>query len=460
MTCVRGNGGGTCQHICCQQICWLCYDVGMTRIDDMPRKLVKAGANWVDGERFFDRETEIQGLTERVGDRNHTLLTAQRRMGKTSLVRELLRRLDEDGDFATVFVDLEAANDAADAIAEIAIQSKGLASVWDRTLTSFANRLGNVINRIEEVGLSELKVKLRAAIDAGNWQLSGDQVFEALASCDKPVVLAIDELPILVNRLLQGHDYQFTPQRRQTADEFMSWLRKNAQAHRNSITLIVSGSIGLEPVLRKAGLSAQANIFAPFDLKPWSAETSIDCLDALARTYGIDLPEDVRREMCSRLGWCVPHHVQQFFDHLHEHLRSSGKNVATVEDVELVYERDLLSVRGQIDLEHYEGRLRMVLGDGLYRLALEMLTEAAINDDGVLTNGDLKLYRDALPTSDAVEGDPIGDVLYLLEHDGYLERRAEGYVFLSRLLEDWWRARHGQYFTPIADRQSATNAMS
>ena len=28
----------------------------------MPRKLVKAGANWVDGERFFDRETEIQGV--------------------------------------------------------------------------------------------------------------------------------------------------------------------------------------------------------------------------------------------------------------------------------------------------------------------------------------------------------------------------------------------------------------
>ena len=74
----------------------------------------------------------------------------------------------------------------------------------------------------------------------------------------------------------------------------------------------------------------------------------------------------------------------------------------------------------------------MVLGDGLYRLALEMLTEAAINDDRVLTNGDVKLYRDALPTSDAIEGDPIGDVLYLLEHDGYLERRAEDYVFLSR----------------------------
>ena len=69
-------------------------------------------SNWVDGDRFFDREVELQLLRERVENGTHTLLTAQRRMGKTSLVRELLRRLDEDGEFATVFVDLEGAMDA------------------------------------------------------------------------------------------------------------------------------------------------------------------------------------------------------------------------------------------------------------------------------------------------------------------------------------------------------------
>ena len=40
-------------------------------------------------------------------------------MGKTSLVRELQRRMAETGDFEVVFVDLEAATDPADAIAEI-----------------------------------------------------------------------------------------------------------------------------------------------------------------------------------------------------------------------------------------------------------------------------------------------------------------------------------------------------
>ena len=102
-------------------------------------------------------------------------------MGKTSLVREFLRQLDDEGDHATVFVDLEAANDPADAIAEIAIRTKSVQTAWRRIGSFFANHLRDVRDRIDEVAVSELKVKLRAGIDAGNWQHQGDQVFAALA---------------------------------------------------------------------------------------------------------------------------------------------------------------------------------------------------------------------------------------------------------------------------------------
>ena len=47
---------------------------------------------------------------------------------------------------------------------------------------------------------------------------------------------------------------------------------------------------------------------------------------------------------------------------------------------------------------------------------------------------------------------PLPDLLYILEHDGYLEPHGEGLRFVSKLLEDWWRTRHQAYFTPIALR--------
>lgn len=112
----------------------------------------------------------------------------------------------------------------------------------------------------------------------------------------------------------------------------------------------------------------------------------------------------------------------------------------------------MLSVRGQIDLEHYETRLRLVLGSGGYRTALELLTEAAVGG-GAISDEKVLLYRQrekTVETGAREQSAPVEDVLRVLEHDGYLERQVGGYRFLSGLLEDWWRGRHGQYFVPIA----------
>lgn len=332
-------------------------------------QLKKAGANWVEGDRFFDRAAELEALMERVRDGTHTLLTAQRRMGKTSLVRELLRRLGEEGSVETIFVDLEATTTPADAVAEIAAESRSIQGSWSRIRSRFANVLqGLEIDvTVDALAIPEVRVKLRAGIDAGNWRQKGDEVLAALAGNERPVVLAIDELPILVNRLLKGGDYRITPERKQAADELLSWLRKNGQVHRGRVCMILSGSVSLEPILQQAALSAHANIFSPFDLKPWDENTALDCLSALAETYGLDLSLTVRQGMCRRLRCQVPHHVQQFFDNLHEDLRRAGRSEASLEDVDRVYNGEMLGPRGQMDLEHYESRLKMVLGTEGYR---------------------------------------------------------------------------------------------
>ena len=264
-------------------------------------------------------------------------------------------------------------------------------------------------------------------------------------------MLAIDELPIFLNRVLKADDFRITPERREVADLFMSWLRRNAQAHRDRISIVVSGSIGLEPILGQAGLSAQANFLSPFELNPWSHRTAAKCLAALSRGYGLQISQDVAAAMCFELRSCIPHHVQHYFDQMHEHLRREGRTEARLEDVELVYRRHLLGVRGQVHLEHYEGRLKMVLGDAGYGTALELLTEAAVND-GFLTHHIVELYQKSLSDNTSAECPSISEILYILEHDGYLETAENGFRFASKLLEDWWRTRHQEYFTPIAER--------
>ena len=371
-------------------------------------------------------------------------------MGKTSLVRELLRRLKGEGRFETVFVDLEDIGSAADAVVEIGIQSRDVQGAWRRIKAGFANVLNEVGELVETLSVGEVRVKLRAGIDPGNWRQKGDDVLAALAQNELPVVLAIDELPILVNRMLKD-DYRITPAGRREVDEFLGWLRKNGQDHRDRICLIVSGSVGLKPILHQAGLSAHANIFSPFELKPWDQKTALDCLAALAENCQFNLPLAVREDMCRRLRCLVPHHVQRFFASLDEDLRLAGRRQAVLEDVERVYESEMLSVHGQADLDHYESRLKLVLGPEGYRDALDLLTEAAVHA-GVLRRGAIVRYGAWFRARAAADPIPIDDVLRVLEHDGYLKPQGDDYRFVSGLLENWWHARHGRYFVPLERR--------
>ena len=265
----------------------------------------------------------------------------------------------------------------------------------------------------------------------------------------------IDELPIFVNRMLRGDDDRITPDRKRETDVFLGWFRKNGQEHRGRICLILMGSVSLEPILRQVGLGTHANIYSPLDLKPWDEETALACLVALAETYGLELPLAARQDMCHRLRCLVPHHVQRFFDKLQEHLRRAKRRKVSLEDVAQVYTGKMLSVRGQVDMDHYESRLKLILGVEGHRVALAMLTEAAVSN-GVLRREAIDQYHEYFRARTKAEPVRVADVLLALEHDEYLAPQGEDYRFASGLLEDWWRTRHGRHFVPIRQHFAPT----
>ena len=131
-----------------------------------------------------------------------------------------------------------------------------------------------------------------------------------------------------------------------------------------------------------------------------------------------------------------------------------GRTDASPEDVERVYRDEMLSVRGQLDMQHYEGRLEIVLGNAGYPIALEILTAAAVlgrlNDEGIDA---YRAHFSARADGDRAGVPSVDNVLHVLVHDGYLERQEDGYRFVSKLLEDWWRNRYGRNFEPAVKGQ-------
>jgi uncharacterized protein len=428
------------------------------------KKLKKEVGNWVSGEeRFWNRETEIPHFIELLESGAHVLLVAPRRVGKTSLMREVARRIE--GRFTCLFIDLQKAQSPADAMAELAYATRPHQTLFARTREAFKNTLSNV----ESLGNDELMIKLRDGFSS-SWQARAKRLLEDLAGAEKPVVIFMDELPILVNRLLHNAEGRKTPETVREAEMFMSFLRAQAAEHQGKLRFVIAGSIGLQPILRAAGISATVNNFTSFLLEPWDNYTAIGCIQALANDSNVKLDDGVPQRMVSLLGSCVPHHVQMFFNYLYTDARRSGQNPAiTLEDVDRVFQRSMLSTRGHKELSHFEERLSAVLSPDDLDLALDLLTEAAVS--GKLTDAAIAiLVEDATepplrpigflpslsnPSMTREQREQVRHLIDIFEHDGYLQREGDDFVFVSRLVCEWWKARHKIGFVTANERRGA-----
>lgn len=395
---------------------------------------------WVAGANFFNREAELQILESQVSEGNHVLLTGQRRMGKTSITHELGRRLKAKG-WIFLFTDVEGATDPEDVITAIAKAAHPVRSLKAR----FVDTLGRWFkNNVEGINAFEFGVKFRDRLNAGNWQHHGEQLIRECAAHDKPILLVMDELPIFLKRISDTDG--------ERVDVFLSWLRGVFQGlEGDSLALIVSGSIGLEPLVRRLGIPDRINYLYTFRLGPWSHEDSVECFKRLAESQELRIDDGVADAVYEKLGIGIPHHVQSFFARLRDFAIMQHRGRVTMKDVDEVY-RKLLGPAGQNDLIHYETRLKEGLDEESHTIAREILDKAATQD--VFTNHARQtLERQYSQTCDDVRG-RIVEALDILEHDGYLEAGDDGYRFPSRLLKDWWSARFRDHYTPLETRLS------
>lgn len=419
-------------------------DANKIRGSDGRPRLAQEVGNWVSGERFWDREHEIATLTRLLREGAHVSLVAPRRVGKTSLMRELARRLD--GEFTCLHVDLQVCSTPEDVVVELSLATRRHRSLWSRTMEVFRN----VLSDVESLSADTIALRVRDGV-AGDWRAKGNRLLEELASSDGALAVFVDELPILVNRLLRGPNHEVDPQGIARADSFLSWLRGATIRHRAAIRFVVAGSIGLEPVLRQGRLSATLNTFTPFELEPWDAETARGCLHALANHYGLLLEELASQRVVARLGCCVPHHVQLFWSHLHDDARRRRATAIDTDDVDRVYRRRMLSSRGHVELSHFEDRLRLVLGPRDWPFASDLLTEAAVA--GTLTAASARRIADDFRQDGISGASDLRNVLGILEHDGYLRPVEDGFCFVSTLVRDWWKGRFEFGFVPVSERK-------
>ena len=302
----------------------------------------------------------------------------------------------------------------------------------------FAKAVKDVLGRLSAtVDTGVLRVELKSAIGR-EWSHAADQLqarLSRLPDAGHNLLIIVDELPILVSRMLR------TGGEIRDAELLMSWFRQLRQAPelRERICTLAGGSIGLEGVLRRAGLSGSINDLVPFRLDSWSRSTATEFLNSLAQSYEFTLDDASVTRLLDLLRDPVPYHVQLFFSSLRDVCGGDAAGVSP-EAVEQCFSERLTGASGTAYLDHYATRLEIALDEHEQAMAVGILQIACRRTRGA-TPAELEDLRRS-------DERTYGAVLRDLEADGYLRQEDGRLEFRSNLLREWWRKHYGRRIAP------------
>lgn len=396
-----------------------------------------------EGDDFFDRVVERAQLW-RVLPSNHVVLSAPRRLGKTSLLKKLVQEAADHGLLAR-YVDLQSVTDAGQLIEAMERQFP------EETVKAHVKRAAVAVKAWFS-GIERIKVELPVASgsfeietrDGGeqvSWQREARRLQARLSP--EPVFIVLDEFSVFLARLLEHDAAQ--------AVELLAWLRAWRQQTAICCRILLSGSISLNALLERHGLQTETNDCFDFKLKAFAPDDAVDMLLHFSQREGWCLAVAEAQALSDRAGWLSPYYLMLLLEHSIQaamaRLRQGvpcGQPLTAI-DVDQAFDQ-LIGQRSVF--VHWYRRLDDVLTPGqdvefarrvLARLSrtVKGITQSTLMEDTPVAQ---RGHQEVSQTTLAARA----RVLLLLEEHGYVVSEGQRVLFQSPLLRQYWKKNHAQ----------------
>lgn len=392
------------------------YNKSVVRIENIIGKPVQ-------GQNFFGRDAELEEL-QAISEREHVLMLAPRRVGKTSLLHALVKRVDGDGSTIGVYASVAAATNETQFVQTVL--SAIYATKRGRKLKPgiVARALG-IRRRVKGVKIAGSGLDLEPQTPP--WQEDADRAFAAIVTSKVPLLILIDELPVLVLALAKSDPSGVRVR------AFLQWFRNLRQHPAGATTLrfVLAGSIGLDNVTRRHQLTDTINDLRLWPLGPFEPPAAHEFLGRLASSYKLELDPELRSAICGAAEWLIPFHLQVIFGALREHARAARP---TTDMLQSVIE-SLLDRRTYFS--YWDERLHDSLGAPSDTIARALLALCARTPEGATLNAMSQAIAPLIP--DIVErANALKWIVDVLANDGYLVEQDGRWRFRSGLLRRYW----------------------
>jgi hypothetical protein len=377
----------------------------------------------IDPSQVYGRDGLVTELWQRL-EQISVLINAERRIGKTSVLRKMLKE-GAPGWFP-ILLDLERYHSADEFAVAVYEQAQQYLSRWKKA----ANTARKIYEEHEFgdfkkiTGRRPWKALLIAAIH--------DLVSEKAET--RPVFLW-DEVPYMIAQIRQADGEQ-------SALEVLDTLRSLRQEYPD-LRMVFSGSIGLHHVLgtiRDGRMSSEpVNDMYAVEVPPLAFDDAVELAKDLIQGESLG-SSDARKAaaVIAEEADCFPFYIH----HIVAGLRKDGLP-AEAETIRALVRRHLVDANDPWDLGHYRTRIPVYYTKGRNAELVGLILDALAIAQESITVTDLRNTINSW-SSEFDDKDELVRVLRLMERDHYLGRDLEGRVgFRFPLIRRWWALDRG-----------------
>ena len=372
----------------------------------------------VEGEDFFGREKEIR-KANRLLDSNHSLLlSAPRRIGKSSLAKRLIEEKKQQG-WKCVYIDLEETT-TEEGFLRLVIEAFKKNGIWKQFTEGMSKGLVSVLDRIEKVTIGGV-----VDFNIGKREDQEDlyKNLKDLIKHDEDTFVVVDELTLFLGILKKSENGA------EKVAFILNWLRSLRQVSRTSVRWLFCGSVGLRNFTSAMNLGYTINDLMEFGLGELTREEAEGLLSGLCRSEDMEMSEELISYTLDKLHWNIPYFIQVIFSKLSEEYEDEVRK----ESIDIAYDKlcseNYLSTWSErlVEYGEYEVPARQIL-KSLSTQSAGMERDTMLN---VLMTGQDVSKVEAVDYM-------LSKVLEMLENDGYILKMDSIRTFRSPLLRDYW----------------------
>ena len=379
-----------------------------------------------DGEnKFFPRDKIIKKIWDKLERGEDILLTAPRRVGKSSILHYIKKNPHEG--YIVKYLSVMGIDDANLFFKQIYTTLLENDEIYGLTRNYFEKSKTNIkdlIKRLRSFGIDGIE------LDGKEHIVYYEEIIKLLKSLPKEtkkVVFLFDEFPEVVSNIARHN--------KNDAIKFLQDTRDLRQLnHDADIQFVITGSIGLKQVVRQlTNDSNLTNDLTSIEIPPLNNEEAshlIDrvCLGLKEQKYPeLIFPKDVKSYLFKKVAQNIPYYLMMIVDKLSEDI--DEPKTVTKDDIDATIDRIIKSQASDY-FSNWKERLTDAFEEKERKVAIEILS--LISKENSINYDKMKKINNQIDLKAIIE---------ILEYDGYISEQNGAYSFLSPLLKAWWRYR-------------------